>query len=377
MLRDRHNNTYTVTEGTGANLFVIGFVSSSIQFLLIREMLNIAGGYELITGIFLGTWLFLSSAGAAFAGKSRQIDLGKINLIFALSPILSIFLLFFLVRLILGNGETPSVLVSMIFTMIVLIPFCISSGFIFVKLLSAAKKTSNNNSGKSFSIETTGGIIAGILISLLVSNDLGTYKLLLIIILLSVTYALLAYYISKNIARLITKIFVTIGVTVIVISDPDIIFRQIMLPSIIVTESRDTPYGNVTTGNYQNEKSVFYNHRLISYNDDVIEREEDIHYAMLQHKAPHNILVISGSFDSHIPEILKYPIDKIVYIERDPALVMKIYADSLKEKVIIDNTDAFSYIRKTPDKKDVIIMLVPPPSNLLLNRFYTKEFLLT
>jgi spermidine synthase len=362
------------SEGIGANLFVIGFVSSSIQFLLIREMLNIAGGYELITGIFLGTWLFLSSVGAAFAGKSGQIDTGRINLIFALSPIISILLMLFMVRLFLGNGETPSVLVSMIYTLIVLIPFCISSGFIFVKLLSAAKKTSDGNSGKSFSIETTGGIIAGLLISLLVSNDLGTYKLLLVIILLSVTYALLTYYISKNIARLITKVLVTIAVTVIVISDPDIIFRQIMLPSIIVTESRDTPYGNVTTGNYRNEKSVYYNHRLISYNDDVIEREEDIHYAMLQHNAPQNILVISGSFVSHIPEILKYPIDKIVYIERDPALAMKEYADSLKEKVLVANTDALSYIRKTQEKNDVIIMLVPPPTNLLLNRYYTKEF---
>ena len=39
------------------NLFIVGLVSSSIQFLLMREIMNVTGGYELITGSFLGSWL--------------------------------------------------------------------------------------------------------------------------------------------------------------------------------------------------------------------------------------------------------------------------------------------------------------------------------
>ena len=54
----------------GINLFIIGYVSSSVQFLLLREMLNIAGGYELIAGIFLGIWLIGSAAGSFLASKS-------------------------------------------------------------------------------------------------------------------------------------------------------------------------------------------------------------------------------------------------------------------------------------------------------------------
>jgi hypothetical protein len=49
---------YVRTDGTSwiaSNLFITGFVSSSIQLLLIREMMNISGGYELVSGIFLGT----------------------------------------------------------------------------------------------------------------------------------------------------------------------------------------------------------------------------------------------------------------------------------------------------------------------------------
>ncbi|HKK40941.1 MAG TPA: hypothetical protein VJ963_00940, partial [Bacteroidales bacterium] len=60
------------------NLFIVGFVSSSIQLLLIREMLNIAGGYELITGIFLASWLLVSAAGSVLAGKSGMNNIKRL-----------------------------------------------------------------------------------------------------------------------------------------------------------------------------------------------------------------------------------------------------------------------------------------------------------
>jgi len=34
-------------------------------------------------------------------------------------------------------------------------------------------------------------------------------------------------------------------------------------------------------GNIKGEESLYYNQRLLTYNDDATEREEDIHYAML------------------------------------------------------------------------------------------------
>ena len=64
------------------NLVVIGFVSSAVQLLLIREIMNIAGGYELITGTFLGSWLIGSAAGAAMARRSSLMNFRKLNLIF-------------------------------------------------------------------------------------------------------------------------------------------------------------------------------------------------------------------------------------------------------------------------------------------------------
>jgi spermidine synthase len=358
------------------NLFIIGFVSSSIQLLLMREIMNITGGYELITGIFLGSWLIGSAIGATLARTSTLYDVRKINLVFSFSPLISLLLLFSLSRVFFSPGETPSFLISLIYTFLVLIPFCLVSGFTFIKLISIAGSGNNIVPGKSFSIETTGGIVSGIIISVLAAGLLNTYKLLLLIILMSVAYVLVTYCTSNNKIKIRLKILITLLAIIIIISDPDIICRQILLPGTNVTGTKDTPYGNITQSMYKGEESLYYNQRLLAYHDDVTEREEDIHYAMLQTESADKVILISGSLQSHLREIIKYPVRSLIYIERDPALIKyeKSGTDEFSGELVIENKDAYRYIRNSVELVDVIILLAPPPSTLLLNRYYTTEF---
>jgi spermidine synthase len=341
-----------------------------------REILNITGGYELITGSFLGSWLIGSAIGASIAGKSTLNDIKKINLIFALSPLISLLLLLFLSRVFLNPGESPSFMVAIIGTLIILIPFCLVSGFTFIKLLGIAGKGNNILAGKSFSIETAGGIVAGIILSIFTAGLVNTYKLLLLIVLMSITYVLIIYYLAGKKHRIIAKTVVFLLASLIILSNPDIFFRQILLPGVKVTMTKDTPYGNITKGKYKGEESLYYNQRLLAYNDDATEREEDIHYAMLQSESPEKVIMISGSLPSHLPEILKYPVNRIIYIERDPALarIESTAISNLPGSTFIVNNDAYEYIRDSKEKADVIILLLPPPSTLLLNRYYTSEF---
>jgi spermidine synthase len=358
------------------NLFIIGYVSSSIQFLLMREIMNVTGGYELITGSFLGSWLIGSAIGSSLSGRSSLNDIRKINLVFSISPIISLILMLFLSRVFLIRGETPSFLEAIIYTFLVLIPFCLVSGFTFIKLITIAGSVNNFIPGKSFSIETAGGIAAGIITAVLTSGLLSTYKLLMLIILLSIGYVVLTYYITNPKTKVLVKSLIIILATPIIFLNPDLLFRQILLPGIKVTGTKDTPYGNITKGKYKGEESLYYNQRLLAYKDDATEREEDIHYAMLQSESPEKVILISGSPQSHIPEILKYPVNSIIYIERDPALVKYETSNGYKfpGKVVIVNRDAYRYIRNSTESVDVIILLVPPPSTLLLNRYYTTEF---
>jgi spermidine synthase len=355
---------------------MIGFTSTSVQILLIREMMNITGGYELISGVFLGSWLITSAAGASMANRSLLNDLKKINLLFGISPFISLFLLLIFSRLFLTAGEVPSFLVSMIVILSILSPFCIFSGFAFVKLINEGREKGGFNPGKSFSLETTGGIAAGILLSLLTAGYVNTYELLLVIILMYLAYVLLTFINTKKEWKLAIRIGFTLVIAAIIIIEPGRYLRQIMLPAVKVIETKDTPYGNITKGEYYGELSLYYNQRLVSYNDDATEREEDIHYAMLQRERHNSVLLISGSPRSHVPEILKYNPGKIVYIERDPELTALARSEmaGLGKTLVIENKDAFRYIRSEGESFDALIILLPPPSTLSVNRFYTTEF---
>jgi spermidine synthase len=205
----------------------------------------------------------------------------------------------------------------------------------------------------------------------------NTYQILLTINILYIAFVLLTFYVKSRIKNLLIRILVTSLITCIIIFNPDIFFRQQLLPGIRVTGSKDSPYGNITTGEYGGEKSLYYNQRLLSYNDDVTEREENIHYAMLQIANPENVLLLSGSLSSHFSEIMKYPVKRVIYVERDPVLAFEekiLIPDKDTSKLTIVHDDALRFMKKTSDKFDVVIVLLPPPSTLLLNRYYTTEF---
>src|SRR5512135_2980923 len=186
-------------------------------------------------------------------------------------------------------------------------------------------------------------------------------------------------FISSRLSRktsLIMKLLTLLAVILIFIFPPDHFFRHWLLRSVKVTATIDTPYGNITTGEYGNDPATYYNHRLLAYNNDVAEREEDIHYALLQADHPGAVLLISGDPRSRVPEILKYPVKKIVYVERDPELIRIGIPDKspVAEQLETENDDALSYIRSSQESFDAVIDLLPPPSSLMINRYYTREF---
>lgn len=358
------------------NLAVTGFVSTSVQILLMREILNITGGYELITGAFLASWLTGSSAGAKLAGKAPGMSIRRMNLFFALSPLVSLLLMALLFRLFLNPGQTPSFIVSLLLTLVILFPPAMISSFVFSRLMMTGIANRTLEAGKSFSAETIGGVVSGLLITVLAATGLGTYKLLLINILLALILPINAYFLGKKASRTICYFILIALSAAVLLLNPDRIARNVLMSSVKVIDTQDTPYGNVTTARYGNEVNIYYNNRLLNYNEDVTEREEDIHYAMLQLQSPSSVVIISGSLSSHLGEINKYKVSKVRYVENDPVLARyeqeKLQQSDLKTDII--NADPFNYFSETNDSADVVFQLLPPPSTLQLNRYYSSEF---
>ena len=370
------NNSLSGKEAIRNNLLVIGFVSTSVQLLLMREVLNLAGGYELISGIFLASWLTGSAAGSTAARYSGVNDIRKLNFLFGTAIVISLLLIPLLSGLFLEKGETPSFFLSVIYTVIVLLPFTFISGFTFTRILIVASAARTCKPGSSFSIETAGGIIGGITVTILSHNLLGTYQLLAIILILYFFYWITTF-ISGNPRVLISTLSAAIILVIAVIFlKPDVFMRGLLMQGIKVTRSADTQYGNITTGEYSGEQAIYYNQRLLAWSGNEAEREENVHYAMLQHPDPKKVLVISGDLNAIIQEVQKYNPDKITYVERDPGLlaILKENSKINSSGVTIINADPYRYMTDTGDSWDVILMLEAPPSTLLLNRMYTTDF---
>jgi len=360
---------------SGTNLFLLGFVSTSVQLLLLREIINITGGYELIAGTYLAAWLINSAAGSFFAGRTGKVNIRSLNIIFALTPLLSVALMILSGRLFLHAGETPSFLESILITTVVLLPVCFMSGFLFIKLLETAAAKGFRSSGRSFSIETAGGIFSGLAVTFLSSGVFDTYRILSAVLFLFAIFLSVSFISSGRWFKPPLIFLWTLLLLFTLWFSPSVFVRQVMLPGIKVTGTTDSPYGNVTTGEYRGENFVYYNQRLARWSYDETEREESVHYTMLQHSDPKRILVISGDIRSLFPELMKYHPERIVFVERDPEL-LKIVKKEMEDKtnLILFEDDVFRYLRKTEDVFDIVIMNMPPPSSLQINRYYTEDF---
>ena len=111
--------------------------------------------------------------------------------------------------------------------------------------------------------------------------------------------------------------------------------------------------------------------------------EEFVHLSLLSHPRPEDILVISGGAGGMINEILKHPsLKRIDYAELDPLILKAVekFATPLTEtelsdeRVNIKYVDGRLFVKITPRKYDLILVGLSNPSDLQVNRLFTKEF---
>ena len=53
-----------------------------------------------------------------------------------------------------------------------------------------------------------------------------------------------------------------------------------------VALQKDTPYGNIVITKTEEQLNFFENGVFLFSNENLVQKEEDVHYAMLQHNVP-------------------------------------------------------------------------------------------
>ena len=155
-------------------------------------------------------------------------------------------------------------------------------------------------------------------------------------------------------------------------------------PDYQVISYKNSVYGNVTFLERADQWHLLSNGITIATlpTPDIAHNEDLTHLPFLFHPNPKNIFLLGGGMTGLIDEMLKYDVESIDYAELDPLLIKTVLdfapgptISTLKSNLINTHyVDGRYFLRVTDKKYDIIILNLPDPSTLVLNRFYTKEF---
>jgi len=361
------------------------------QIILLRELMVVFSGNELSTGVMISAWLLWTAMGSALLGifsdriQAKPLLFATVQLVLAFILPAS-FLLARYLRPLLGvpAGEIASLPQMVIGIFLLLIPFCLLSGFLFAlgcSLLGEIRGKEARSVGAVYAYEALGAGIGGIGFSYLFIHLFNPCQVVLF------TAALLSIS-SLVLSRRLRPIAVLwigllIGTMVFFGARLNLLSQGWAWQGYQVKASTDSIYGNITALTDGTQVSFFENGVWNFTYPDPLTAEEAVHFALLEHPRPREILLIGGGIGGLIGEALKHPsLRHVDYVELDPSLITMgrallpseatIPLDDPRVKIIY--TDGRRFVQHGQRKYDVVILHLPDPTTAQLNRCYTEEF---
>ena len=364
-------------------LLYLGLTGLLAQIILIREFLLIFNGNELIISLILFFWMLLTAGGALLGRYSVKFKSDRplltLTSLTGIIPLLTAFLINLTKNLAFPPGVMIGVTDMALMVMLLLLPFCLLSGYMFSFLAWRFSDVKHqNNTGKAYAFESVGSIAGGVLVNFVLVYLFNSFFILLLLSTLSL--ALAGWVANKSGFQKAVYPF-WIAAAVILVAGINLNMekyaRSFLFQNQEIVKMKDTPHGHITITKKHEQRNFFLNNRFLFDNKNVVPREEAVHYPMSQPDSVDNVLIVSGGVSGMLEELLKYQVDQIDYVEYNPYIV-KVAGDFSKglesSKVKVFNKDPRQFIRESQKQYDVIILNVPAPSTLQSNRYYTQSF---
>ncbi len=368
------------------SVFVIGLTTLVTQIILLRNLLSVFSGNELVIGIILANWMMITALGAYLGRyiikaeiKYKLIVFGHV--LMGLLPILLSFLIFYLRNVFYPPGRLINLFEIFISTFILFLPFCILTGILFTTFSSVLSSLIQGNAiRKVYAIEAIGALVGGLLFNFIFIFLFDNFFSLKILMMINLGVAIFLYLASsRSITNILSGLILIALAGFILIADINGFAYKKLFQGQELIEQKDTPYSSIAITKTSGQFNFYQNGTPLFSTNDVISNEESVHYAMLQHHNPKNVLLISGGVSGTIDEILKYNIASVDYVEPDPGLIQlgNKYVKNIRKnsKVNIINQDARLFLKDYDKKYDVVLINLPDPSSTYLNRYYTIEFI--
>ncbi len=386
-------------------IILMGLSCFSAQVLFIREFLIQFYGNELTIGLILGNWLLSEAIGSFIYGiipwrKSTALNTYIITqlLISVLLPcsIIAVRIIKPLANIPVGQGL--GIIPIFLFSFLIIFPLGFFLGGQFPLLSHIHKETRKGilavSVGSSYFLEALGFGIGGITITYLLIPHINSVGIAFIIAWINLTAACLMFSRSNSYMRKLQQKFLLL--IFLLLSSAGIFLYINLVPklhasslkkqwgSFNVIDYKNSVYGNIAVIE-QHEQHAFYYNGMPFMSipvPDIVFTEDLVNFTLGASDDPKNIAVIGSGLGGIINNILKYPVTSVDYAELDPMVIEmgKKYLSPLTESELgdprlkIHNTDGRLFLNLTNDRFDAIILNLPPPSTLIINRFYTREF---
>ncbi len=385
-------------------LILTGFYAILSQVLIIREFLVTFSGNELSIGVFLSNWLLLEAIGSYLGGRfTKKIRLpafafATLQLLLAVClPLIIYCTRIFKLNLSTSIGEAIPIPLLFVASMILLIPIALINGAQFslgCRLLSTYNKDTYSTIGTVYIFEAFGSLVGGVVVTYYCLTHLNIFQS---VFLLSILNSISGFLLLKKdddpyssfskylrilhlLLLFVLAIFYQIGLPTSI----NIKSRALQWPGYQVVASQNSIYGNSLLLKRDEQFELLSNGvPLLSFpGSNISDIENTAHLPLLFHPEPNSALLVGGGLNGVLKEMIKHPLINIDYAELDPVLsdiilrnIPDFGFDYLSDpRIHLHEVDGRQFLVSNSQRYDVIILNLPDPSTLEINRFYTREF---
>ncbi len=384
-------------------VLTMGLSGLIAQMVLLRELLIIFSGNELSIGIIFANWLILEALGCYLSAKKAEFVKNKIETFAGITILFSVSLpsMVYLTRILknilgISIGESLAFLPMLYSSFLILLPVSVSHGALFPFLCKIYSLFSDRDTsvGKVYAYETIGMILGGIIWTYLLIPHFNSFQIAVALAVINF-FVLLILFVPYKMQGLLTKATIFICALFFILSSY-MLFAKVAdkLHHLSITYQwkghnivhyQNSIYGNICVIEREGQYIFFLDGiaNLIIPIPDIAFVEEFVHLPLLIHPHPEKVLIVSGGVGGVIDSVLKHPsIEMVDYTELDPLLIKLIrkFSTALVEseltdkRVVVNHIDGHIYMKMTANEYDIIFIGLSNPSDLQINRFFTKEF---
>lgn len=351
----------------------LGIIASIFQLVILREFSFSIAKNELTFVVAAGFWIIFCSLGSLIK-PLKKFNKIPVCVLASLSFYLSLCLIHLAKSLIgLKYYETTSLGFVLFLSIVLIGPTAFIIGLAFRNFVEEYIK--NNPSQKDvyakfFAFEAIGFFLGGMAFTFYFINYTNP-------LIFSLLPLILLPDIKNRYEKILAACLIIIIAIISVISFNSILGNEFANAKILANFG--SGYGPVIITHKAGATTVFFAGSALATSEDKSTNEEFMHMSLSATKPLVNkdILFIGAALSGQIEEIAKYKLNSLDCLQINPLisrLAKNKLPGKLKNEVNFITDDPRLYLKNVNKQYDAILMNMPAPTNLALNRYFTKEF---